>query len=123
MAKLGLDKDAIEANQLRIWEELKRRKESGELAAAAPGNAEAAPKAQGGMFAGIKEAWDKMYAEADSMAYAQAVTLSADLEKKGMLPKVVTADGFEKRPAPDGEKKKGKKSRSKAKAKKSRGFG
>jgi len=98
LGAFGLDKAAIEANQLRIWDELKRKR------AEAPGGpkkkknkqqqqpAEPVPKtASSGPFAGMREAFQKVYDEADQMGYAQAVALSASLENKGLLPKVVTA--------------------------------
>jgi len=45
-----------------------------------------------GPFASLRTAWQKMYEEADRQGYAQAVALSANLENKGLLPKVVTAN-------------------------------
>lgn len=103
----GLDKKTIEANQVRIWEELKRQKETGETT----------PPPKQGPLAGIQQAWKKIYEEADAMGYAQAVALSAKLENKGVLPRVVTKDGDDD-PASDEPKKIKKK-----KKKKSRGFG
>lgn len=101
----GLDKKTIEANQVRIWEELKRQKESGETT----------PPPKQGPLAGIQSAWKKLYEEADAMGYAQAVALSTKLENKGVLPRVVTKEG-EAPPAPTKTKKRKKK-------KSRRGFG
>eukprot|EP00633_Aureoumbra_lagunensis_P001534 CAMPEP_0197287108 /NCGR_PEP_ID=MMETSP0890-20130614/3160_1 /TAXON_ID=44058 ORGANISM="Aureoumbra lagunensis, Strain CCMP1510" /NCGR_SAMPLE_ID=MMETSP0890 /ASSEMBLY_ACC=CAM_ASM_000533 /LENGTH=175 /DNA_ID=CAMNT_0042756369 /DNA_START=150 /DNA_END=677 /DNA_ORIENTATION=- len=88
LGNVGLDKAAIEANQLRIWEELKKRKDSPELKISETKKGET-PE---GPFASLRTAWQKMYEEADRQGYAQAVALSANLENKGLLPKVVTAN-------------------------------
>jgi len=124
LAGFGLDKSAIEENQLRIWEELKARaeanpaKKSGKRSLKsgdAPAAAEVAAPAVPGMFSNLKAAWDTMYKEADGLAYAQALKLNSDLEGKGLLPKTGPGDAAKPAPPPPppagGKKPKKKKSR------------
>ena len=84
----GLDKGAIEQNQLRIWEELRERQESG----AKPTKREAEPKTSNNPFAGVMKAFKDVYDEADAMGYAQAVALNKQLEDKGVLSKAKRKD-------------------------------
>ena len=88
-AALGaLDQGAIQKNQLRIWDELKKKKDL----PPSPQPPEGQPSTPDGPFAGIRKAWNQIYEEADAMGKAQAIALSADLEDKGLLPRVVTAN-------------------------------
>ena len=85
----GLDKGAIEQNQLRIWEELRERQESG----AKPTKRTAQPeKPNNNPFAGVMKAFKDVYDEADAMGYAQAVALNKQLEDKGVLSKAKRKD-------------------------------
>ena len=85
----GLDKGAIEQNQLRIWEELRERQESG----AKPPKRSAQPeKPNNNPFAGVMKAFKDVYDEADAMGYAQAVALNKQLEDKGVLSKAKRKD-------------------------------
>ena len=85
----GLDKGAIEQNQLRIWEELRERQESG----AKPTKRTAQPEApSNNPFAGVMKAFKDVYDEADAMGYAQAVALNKQLEDKGVLSKAKRKD-------------------------------
>lgn len=93
----ALDSSTIEANQLRIWDELKRRKEGGEVV-------EAKPK-EPGFFDGIKQSFASFYQEADAMAYSQAVALNKNLEDRGILSKVSTDAKDKKRRPPPTKKK------------------
>ena len=114
----GLDKGAIEQNQLRIWEELRERQESG---AKPTKRTEPAPS-NNNPFAGVMKAFKDVYDEADAMGYAQAVALNAKLEGQGILPKAerrqekgqFEVDGFgnptqKKKASKGGKKKKGAK--------------
>ena len=115
----GLDKNAIEQNQLRIWEELRERQASG----AKPPKRTAQPeKPNNNPFAGVMKAFKDVYDEADAMGYAQAVALNAKLEGQGILPKAerrqekgqLEVDGFgnptqKKKASKGGKKKKGAK--------------
>ena len=83
----GLDKGAIEQNQLRIWEELRERQESGAKPTKKP---EPAPSSN--PFAGVMKAFKDVYDEADAMGYAQAVALNKQLEDKGVLSKAKRRD-------------------------------
>ena len=82
----GLDKGAIEQNQLRIWEELRERQASGAKPPKRTAQPEPAPS-NNNPFAGVMKAFKDVYDEADAMGYAQAVALNAKLEDKGVLPK------------------------------------
>ena len=84
----GLDKNAIEQNQLRIWEELRERQESG---AKPTKRTEPAPS-NNNPFAGVMKAFKDVYDEADAMGYAQAVALNKQLEDKGVLSKAKRRD-------------------------------
>ena len=84
----GLDKGAIEQNQLRIWEELRERQESG---AKPTKRTEPAPS-NNNPFAGVMKAFKDVYDEADAMGYAQAVALNKQLEDKGVLSKAKRKD-------------------------------
>ena len=85
----GLDKGAIEQNQLRIWEELRERQASG----AKPTKRTAQPeKPNNNPFAGVMKAFKDVYDEADAMGYAQAVALNKQLEDKGVLSKAKRKD-------------------------------
>ena len=84
----GLDKNAIEQNQLRIWEELRERQESGVKPTKKP---EPAPS-NNNPFAGVMKAFKDVYDEADAMGYAQAVALNKQLEDKGVLSKAKRRD-------------------------------
>ena len=85
----GLDKNAIEQNQLRIWEELRERQESG--AKPTKRTEEPAPS-NNNPFAGVMKAFKDVYDEADAMGYAQAVALNKQLEDKGVLSKAKRKD-------------------------------
>ena len=87
----GLDKNAIEQNQLRIWEELRERQESG---AKPPKRTEQpeTPPSNNNPFAGVMKAFKDVYDEADAMGYAQAVALNKQLEDKGVLSKAKRKD-------------------------------
>lgn len=125
---LGTSQETIEANQLRIWEELKRRKNAlnaGEELPQQQSNEES-----GGLFANLKAAWKTIYEEADAMGYAQAVALSSKLENRGLLPRVVTKEAADmetaaETPPPKAKtRRKGSKSRSKARrSTTAKGFG
>ena len=84
----GLDKGAIEQNQLRIWEELRERQESG----AKPTKRTEEPAQSNNHFAGVMKAFKDVYDEADAMGYAQAVALNKQLEDKGVLSKAKRKD-------------------------------
>ena len=84
----GLDKGAIEQNQLRIWEELKEKKASG----AKPTKRTEEPAPSSNPFAGVMKAFKDVYDEADAMGYAQAVALNKQLEDKGVLSKAKRKD-------------------------------
>ena len=84
----GLDKGAIEQNQLRIWEELRERQESG----ARPTKRPEEPAPSNNPFAGVMKAFKDVYDEADAMGYAQAVALNKQLEDKGVLSKAKRKD-------------------------------
>ena len=84
----GLDKGAIEQNQLRIWEELKEKKASG----AKPTKRTEEPAPSSNPFAGVMKAFKDVYDEADAMGYAQAVALNKQLEDKGVLSKAKRRD-------------------------------
>ena len=84
----GLDKGAIEQNQLRIWEELRERQESG----AKPTKRPEEPAPSNNPFAGVMKAFKDVYDEADAMGYAQAVALNKQLEDKGVLSKAKRKD-------------------------------
>ena len=84
----GLDKGAIEQNQLRIWEELRERQESG----ARPTKRPEEPAPSNNPFAGVMKAFKDVYDEADAMGYAQAVALNKQLEDKGVLSKAKRRD-------------------------------
>mmetsp|Transcript_430 Transcript_430/g.1212 ORF Transcript_430/g.1212 Transcript_430/m.1212 type:complete len:207 (-) Transcript_430:41-661(-) len=140
----ALDARSIEANQLRIWEEVRKRRDDSsnnkkqrkkKNTASSPPSPPEKEKEEG-PFASLRNAWNKMYAEADAMGYAQALSLSADLENRGLLPKVVTAnataEAADETPVPrsrrrDAAKKKKKKSSSRKKKGRSpsppKGFG
>ena len=83
----GLDKNAIEQNQLRIWEELRERQESGAKPTKKP-----EPTPSNNPFAGVMKAFKDVYDEADAMGYAQAVALNKQLEDKGVLSKAKRRD-------------------------------
>ena len=83
----GLDKGAIEQNQLRIWEELRERQESG-----AKPTKRTEPAPSNNPFAGVMKAFKDVYDEADAMGYAQAVALNKQLEDKGVLSKAKRKD-------------------------------
>ena len=83
----GLDKGAIEQNQLRIWEELRERQESGAKPTKKP-----EPAPNNNPFAGVMKAFKDVYDEADAMGYAQAVALNKQLEDKGVLSKAKRKD-------------------------------
>ena len=83
----GLDKGAIEQNQLRIWEELRERQESGAKPTKKP-----EPTPSNNPFAGVMKAFKDVYDEADAMGYAQAVALNKQLEDKGVLSKAKRKD-------------------------------
>ena len=124
LSTFGLDKEMIEENRLRIWEELKAKQASGAKPARREA-AEAAPAAGApGPFAGLRKAWDDVYKEADAMGYAQAVALNAQLENKGVLPKAAAADADASTPPKARAKSKKRKSRGpKPAAKRGDGFG
>ena len=86
----GLDKGAIEQNQLRIWEELRERQESG--AKPTKKRQEAEAPSNNNPFAGVMKAFKDVYDEADAMGYAQAVALNKQLEDKGVLSKAKRKD-------------------------------
>ena len=86
----GLDKGAIEQNQLRIWEELKERQESG--ARPPKKRPEEPAPSSNNPFAGVMKAFKDVYDEADAMGYAQAVALNKQLEDKGVLSKAKRRD-------------------------------
>ena len=65
----GLDKSAIEQNQLRIWEELRNARQRREADEAKAGTR----RASNNPFAGVMKAFKDVYDEADAMGYAQAV--------------------------------------------------
>ena len=85
----GLDKGAIEQNQLRIWEELRERQESG---AKPTKRTEQPQQTNNNPFAGVMKAFKDVYDEADAMGYAQAVALNKQLEDKGVLSKAKRKD-------------------------------
>ena len=85
----GLDKGAIEQNQLRIWEELRERQESG---AKPTKKRPEEPAPSNNPFAGVMKAFKDVYDEADAMGYAQAVALNKQLEDKGVLSKAKRRD-------------------------------
>jgi len=85
----GLDKNAIEQNQLRIWEELRERQESG---AKPTKRTEQPATTNNNPFAGVMKAFKDVYDEADAMGYAQAVALNKQLEDKGVLSKAKRRD-------------------------------
>ncbi len=85
----GLDKNAIEQNQLRIWEELRERQESG---AKPTKRTEQPATTNNNPFAGVMKAFKDVYDEADAMGYAQAVALNKQLEDKGVLSKAKRKD-------------------------------
>ena len=85
----GLDKGAIEQNQLRIWEELRERQESG---AKPTKRTEQPATTNNNPFAGVMKAFKDVYDEADAMGYAQAVALNKQLEDKGVLSKAKRKD-------------------------------
>jgi hypothetical protein len=85
----GLDKGAIEQNQLRIWEELRERQESGAKPTKKRPEVEAPSN---NPFAGVMKAFKDVYDEADAMGYAQAVALNKQLEDKGVLSKAKRKD-------------------------------
>ena len=85
----GLDKGAIEQNQLRIWEELKEKKASG---AKPTKRTEQPATTNNNPFAGVMKAFKDVYDEADAMGYAQAVALNKQLEDKGVLSKAKRKD-------------------------------
>ena len=70
----GLDKNAIEKNQLRIWEELRERQASG--ARPTKRKKEQPEKPNNNPFSGVMKAFKDVYDEADAMGYAQAVALN-----------------------------------------------
>ena len=84
----GLDKNAIEKNQLRIWEELRERQASGARPTAQPEKT----NTNNNPFAGVMKAFKDVYDEADAMGYAQAVALNKQLEDKGVLSKAKRKD-------------------------------
>ena len=85
----GLDKGAIEQNQLRIWEELRERQASG---AKPTKKRPEEPAPSNNPFAGVMKAFKDVYDEADAMGYAQAVALNKQLEDKGVLSKAKRRD-------------------------------
>ena len=85
----GLDKGAIEQNQLRIWEELRERQASG---AKPTKKRPEEPAPSNNPFAGVMKAFKDVYDEADAMGYAQAVALNKQLEDKGVLSKAKRKD-------------------------------
>ena len=87
----GLDKNAIEQNQLRIWEELRERQASGAKPTKRPAQPET-PPSNNNPFAGVMKAFKDVYDEADAMGYAQAVALNKQLEDKGVLSKAKRRD-------------------------------
>ena len=87
----GLDKSAIEQNQLRIWEELRERQESGAKPTKRTAQPET-PPSNNNPFAGVMKAFKDVYDEADAMGYAQAVALNKQLEDKGVLSKAKRKD-------------------------------
>jgi len=86
----GLDKNAIEQNQLRIWEELRERQASGAKPPKRTEQPETPPN--NNPFAGVMKAFKDVYDEADAMGYAQAVALNKQLEDKGVLSKAKRKD-------------------------------
>ena len=86
----GLDKKAIEQNQLRIWEELRERQASGAKPPKRTEQPETPPN--NNPFAGVMKAFKDVYDEADAMGYAQAVALNKQLEDKGVLSKAKRKD-------------------------------
>ena len=86
----GLDKGAIEQNQLRIWEELRERQASG--AKPTKRKKEQPEKTNNNPFSGVMKAFKDVYDEADAMGYAQAVALNKQLEDKGVLSKAKRKD-------------------------------
>ena len=86
----GLDKNAIEQNQLRIWEELRERQASG--AKPTKRKKEQPEKPNNNPFAGVMKAFKDVYDEADAMGYAQAVALNKQLEDRGVLSKAKRKD-------------------------------
>ena len=64
----GLDKNAIEQNQLRIWEELRERQASG--AKPSKRKKEQPEKTNNNPFAGVMKAFKDVYDEADAMGFA-----------------------------------------------------
>ena len=86
----GLDKNAIEQNQLRIWEELRERQASG--AKPTKKRPEEPAPSSNNPFAGVMKAFKDVYDEADAMGYAQAVALNKQLEDKGVLSKAKRRD-------------------------------
>ena len=87
----GLDKSAIEQNQLRIWEELRERQASGAKPPKRTAQPEPAPSSNN-PFSGVMKAFKDVYDEADAMGYAQAVALNKQLEDKGVLSKAKRRD-------------------------------
>ena len=115
-----MNKDMIEKNQLLIWEEFSRRRGSAPApprasrrkktkgfapsSSAAPRSAASAPLPEApaapapapapapGFLGRLAESAKQLYDEADAMGYASAVAVSADLENRGILPRVVTAE-------------------------------
>ena len=86
----GLDKSAIEKNQLRIWEELRERQASG--AKPTKRKKEQPEKPNNNPFSGVMKAFKDVYDEADAMGYAQAVALNKQLEDRGVLSKAKRKD-------------------------------
>lgn len=117
VGSVGIDQNAIDANQLRIWDEMKRQR-----AAIEAGETPTTPRKEEGPFAGIKKAWQKLYEEADSMGYAQAIALSSTLENKGVLPRVVTKEQPAEPPA-DIPPRKSTAKKTRTKKKSTKGFG
>ena len=115
-----MNKEMIEKNQLLIWEEFSRRRGSAPApprasrrkktkgfapsSSAAPRSAAPAPLPEApaapapapapapGFLGRLAESAKQLYDEADAMGYASAVAVSADLENRGILPRVVTAE-------------------------------
>lgn len=96
----ALDSSTVEANQLRIWDELKRRKEGGEVVVEAP--------KKPGFFDSMKQSLQSFYQEADAMAYSQAVALNKNLEDRGVLSKVSKDPKDKQRPPATKKKSRGK---------------
>ena len=125
----GLDKGAIEQNQLRIWETLSEKQASGAKPPKRTPEAEAPEKPSTNPFAGVMKAFNDVYKEADAMGYAQALALNKQLEDKGVLSKAKRKDAvtppptgitFEDAPRKSVKRKKGK--GSKPKSRKGAGF-